>query len=117
MLISILITVTKMESGQRKHSRRRQMGDDMEKEKNMIYTKIVIRPVQSPTIGAKIYYQKNDKTGDFEPCIVESGRFWGENERISNAWTWLNLLTGKRESGYGFFLEIVEQDEEWGDAH
>lgn len=83
----------------------------IKKEESMVYTKIAIRQVQSPEIGNKIYYQKNAETDCFEPCIVEDGQYFADNGRLSNAWTWLNLLTGERESGYGCFLEIVEQDE------
>lgn len=74
---------------------------------NIPYSKLSIRHISEPEIGNKVYYICSDETGDIDPCIVESGQYLS-NGRLSNYWEWINLRTGKREHGYGGFLELFE---------
>ena len=79
----------------------------------MIPSKVYFKRISNPKIGSgKIYYQLNKKTNTFESCIVESGQHLdSEFGRLSNFWYWINLRTGERECGYGYFLEMVEIEE------
>ena len=79
----------------------------------MIPSKVYFKRISNPKIGSgKIYYQLNKKTNTFDPCIVESGQYLdSEFGRLSNFWYWINLRTGERECGYGYFLEMVEIEE------
>ena len=73
------------------------------------YINLRITPVAEPEIGNEIYYIANKDSGLFEPCIIKSGCYLDPTfHRLSNFWTWLNLATGKEESGYGGFVKIIE---------
>ena len=82
-------------------------------EGEMTPSKVYFKKIAEPKIGSgKIYYQLNKKTNTFDPCIVESGQYLDSQfGRLSNFWYWINLRTGKRECGYGCFLEMVEIEE------
>jgi hypothetical protein len=75
----------------------------------MVQSKFYLKQTAEPKVGsANIYYQKTEN-GCFDPVIVESGYFLDPQfGRVSNFWHWINLRTGKREHGYGCFLEMVE---------
>ena len=79
----------------------------------MIQSKVYFKKVCEPEIGnGKIYYQFNEETNTFDPCIVESGQYWDSQfGRLSNFWYWVNLRTMKRENGYGCFIEMIEIDD------
>lgn len=48
----------------------------------------------------KVVYVKEDKV--IYPCVILEGKFLS-NGRVSNFWSWRNLITGMKESGYGNF--------------
>lgn len=78
----------------------------------MIQSKFYFKKVCEPEITSeKIYYQFNEETNTFDPCVVESGQYWdSQYGRLSNFWYWVNLRTMKREHGYGCFIEMIEID-------
>ena len=42
----------------------------------MIQSKVYFKKVCEPEIGSgKIYYQFNEETNTFDPCVVESGQY------------------------------------------
>ena len=57
-----------------------------EGEGEMIPSKVYFKRISEPKIGSgKIYYQLNEKTNTFDPCIVESGQYLdSEFHRLSN---------------------------------
>lgn len=55
--------------------------------------------VQEPPFNEIIYTKKEMS---IVPCIVLSGQYW-KGGRLSNFWSWINLLTKEEESGYGDF--------------
>lgn len=64
------------------------------------------------SIGS-IYYRETEN--GFRKVQLESGKYWGSYNRVSNWWTWGYVLEGKlaftHESGYGIgFYEEIEQD-------
>ena len=78
----------------------------------MWFSSLKIRLVRNPQIGDKIYFVQKEQDL-FEPCIVKDGFLLDPvHQRLSNAWTWLNLSTNETENGYGLFLEIFPDEEE-----
>jgi hypothetical protein len=78
---------------------------ESEMESKANYIDLFLKRCNEPPMNTIVF----NIQGEFMfPCIVKSGKFFADNGRLSNAWTWLNLHTGKEESGYGCFF--VPQD-------
>lgn len=77
----------------------------------MNFSKIYLKSVSEPPQNEVVFVA--EKNGIF-PCIVLNGQYLAENGRLSNFWEWINLVTGKKTSGYGaFFLPVtVNEDTE-----
>lgn len=75
---------------------------------NISQSEIYFKRVTEPEIG-KIYFQFEGSYG--YPVMIIDGKYYADNGRLSNAWTWRNLHTGERESGYGCFYVLKEYEE------
>ncbi len=79
-----------------------------------IYFRSVWEPEKSDenANNGKIYFQPNNDGTALEPCTIISGHFTDPQfGRISNFWTWENLINESINTGYGGFMELVEMDE------
>lgn len=61
----------------------------------------MLQPILNPKINDIIYLQKGE---DYIPVKILSGYFLDPIfHRLSNFWTWQNLITNEKENGYGNF--------------
>ena len=59
--------------------------------------------VINPELGSKVY--QYDSCGTLTPVMILEGKF-EKDGRISNFWTWYNLITKEIEKGYGDFWRV-----------
>lgn len=64
-----------------------------------------LKHTSDPPINEIVYVRQGDV---LYPCIILDGQFLS-NGRVSNFWTWRNLITGEKESGYGNFWIMGEE--------
>jgi hypothetical protein len=66
----------------------------------------MLERIIEPCIGDIVFY-KNEQ-GIIETVEILEGAFF-KNGRVSNFWHWKNILTGKKDCGYGNFYKIKEK--------
>lgn len=75
----------------------------------IIQSEIYFESVREPKIGGTYFYF-DKKNGIGVPVIILDGA-WERNGRLCNFWNWRNLLTGKKENGYGDFYELKSRED------
>lgn len=74
---------------------------------NFAQSEIYFQRVSEPKAN-EIYFQFENNQGI--PVMIIEGQYCAANGRLSNYWSWRNLKTGSRESGYGCFYKLKEID-------
>lgn len=66
----------------------------------------MFKKILEPCIGDVVLYK--DEQGNTTPVKIIEGTFF-KNGRVSNFWSWMDILTNKIYCGYGnFYLSIEE---------